>query len=115
MSEPGVSLTFKASRDVIVRTEAFAEAVRFYESVLGLRVVHRGESLVGFDAGAFVLYVEPGPAHAPVFDFLVPDKRAAKSALTAAGCTVWEENASVPRCYLRDPFGLVFNIDERSG
>jgi catechol 2,3-dioxygenase-like lactoylglutathione lyase family enzyme len=115
MSDRGTSNGFRASRDIIIRTESFGEAVRFYESVLGLAIVHRSESLVGFDAGAFVLYVEPGPAHAPVFDFLVPDKRAAKEALTAAGCTVWEENDSVPRCYLRDPFGLVFNIDARRG
>ena len=45
--------SFRASRDVIVRTEQFAEAVRFYESVLGLAVVHRAATLVGFDAGAF--------------------------------------------------------------
>jgi predicted enzyme related to lactoylglutathione lyase len=45
-----------------------------------------------------------------VFEFLVPDVHAAKARLTAAGCTVEEENASVPRCYIRDPYGVVFNI-----
>jgi hypothetical protein len=32
--------------------------------------------------------------------------------LLKAGCVVVEEDASVPRCYLRDPFGLVFNLGE---
>jgi hypothetical protein len=37
----------------------------------------------------------------------------AKSRLIAAGCEVVEEDPSVPRVYLRDRFGLVFNITER--
>jgi hypothetical protein len=30
--------------------------------------------------------------------------------LLAAGCTLLEENPAVPRCYLRDPFGMTYNI-----
>ena len=106
---------FKSSRDVIIRTSAWAEATRFYGSVLGLPVIHRSESLVGFEAGSFCIYVEQGEAHGPVLEFLVPDVQAAKKTLVAAGCTVEEEDASVPRCYIRDPFGLVFNFGRASG
>jgi len=28
---------------------------------------------------------------------------------------VQEENASVPRCYIRDPHGLAFNIEQSRG
>jgi len=42
----------------------------------------------------------------------VPDIKTAKQQLVAAGCTVIEENPTVPRCYIRDPFGLVFNIEQ---
>ena len=104
--------SFRASRDVIIRTEQFEDAVHFYESVLGLVVVHRAATLVGFDAGAFRLYVEPGPRHGPVFDFRVPDMKGAKRALLSAGCAIVEEDPSVPRCYIRDPHGLVFNIEQ---
>jgi catechol 2,3-dioxygenase-like lactoylglutathione lyase family enzyme len=105
---------FRASRDVIIRTTNFSAATRFYESVLGLRIASSSGSLMGFEAGAFRLYVEEGPTHGPVFDFLVPDLNAAKSALLAAGCTVLEEDPAVPRCYIRDPYGLVFNIEQRA-
>jgi len=47
-----------------------------------------------------------------VFDFLVSDMQAAKTRLLAAGCTIVEENPSIPRCYIRDRFGLVFNIEQ---
>jgi catechol 2,3-dioxygenase-like lactoylglutathione lyase family enzyme len=109
---PEMQNSFSATRDVIIRTEHFHDAVRFYESVLGLKAIHRSESLVGFDAGAFRLYVEPGAAHGAVFEFRVADFQAARAALLAAQCALQEEDPSVPRCYLRDPYGLVFNIEQ---
>ena len=115
LKETLVSNAFQASRDVIIRTQNLAATTQFYEGVFGLKVVVRRDTLVGLDAGAFRLYLEEGPPHGPVFDFLVPDLQAAKSALESAGCVVIEENPAVPRCYIRDPHGLVFNIEQRSG
>jgi len=110
-----MATAFASSRDIIVSTEAFAEATRFYGSVLGLPVSHRGETLMGFETGSFCLYVEKGQKHGPVFEFLVTDVEAAKNRLVAAGCTIVEEDASVPRCYIRDPYGIVFNIGHAAG
>ena len=109
-----MTASFRASRDVIIRTEAFDAAAQFYESVLGLKKFHDGASLAGFEAGSFRLFVEQGSKHGAVFDFLVPDLQAAKAALLAAGCAVIEEDPAVPRCYIRDPFGLIFNIEQRA-
>lgn len=105
--------TFNASRDIIIRVADWQRALDFYGSILGLPVVHRAEQLVGFETGAFCLYLEPGSAHGPVFEFLVPDLPAARARLLAAGCSVLEENPELPRCYLRDPFGMTFNIAQR--
>jgi catechol 2,3-dioxygenase-like lactoylglutathione lyase family enzyme len=101
---------FHTSRDVIIQTKAWEAALKFYEFTLGLPVIYRGPDLVGFETGAICLYVEKGHRHGPVFEFLVPDVQSSKHHLVAAGCTVEEEDPAVPRCYLRDPFGLVFNI-----
>jgi predicted enzyme related to lactoylglutathione lyase len=103
---------FQSSREVIIRTDAWAKATKFYRSVLGLPVTHRSKTLMGFETGAFCLYVEKGEEHGPVFEFLVPNIQTAKRRLVAAGCTVLEENASIPRCYVRDPYGVVFNIGQ---
>jgi catechol 2,3-dioxygenase-like lactoylglutathione lyase family enzyme len=100
----------KSSRDVIIRTNRWPEAVRFYEKVLGFAVSSRGEGLVGLETGAFRLYVEAGQPHGPVFDFLVTDVAATKAQLIAAGCTLLEEDPGIPRCYISDPFGVVFNV-----
>jgi catechol 2,3-dioxygenase-like lactoylglutathione lyase family enzyme len=102
--------SFRSSRDVIIRTPAWQEARAFYASTLGLAISHDSDTLTGFETGGFCLYVEKGPAHGPVFEFLTADVHAAKQRLIAAGCVVIEEDPMLPRCYLRDPFGLVFNI-----
>jgi hypothetical protein len=78
--------------------------------VLCLEVVKESDVLLRVETGAIRLFVEKGDSHGPVFDFLVPDVQAAKERLIAAGCVLIEENPSIPRCYLQDPFGLVFNL-----
>jgi catechol 2,3-dioxygenase-like lactoylglutathione lyase family enzyme len=107
---------FRSTRDVIIRSSDWDRALEFYGSVLSLPVVYRSENLVGFETGSFLLYVErcagPDDGHGPVFEFLAPDLAAARQRLLAAGCSIEEENSAVPRCYIRDPFGLVFNIGQ---
>jgi len=105
-----MSTLFRASRDVIIRTEKFDEAIDFYRSVMGLPLIHNSGSIVGFDAGALRLFVERGAEQGAVLEFLVPDVQAAKRALVKAGSFIEEENLALPRCYIRDPYGLVFNI-----
>jgi catechol 2,3-dioxygenase-like lactoylglutathione lyase family enzyme len=103
----------RSSRDVIVRTPDVKAAVEFYQHVLGLAVTQRAGDVVGFETGALQLFVEQGDALPVVLDFLVEDVQATKAVLVAAGCVIVEENPSIPRCYVRDPFGLMFNLGER--
>jgi predicted enzyme related to lactoylglutathione lyase len=74
---------FRSTRDVIIRSTSWDHALKFYGSVLSLPVVYSSEDL-----------------------------SAARRRLLAAGCVIEEENSSLPRCYIRDPFGLVFNIGQ---
>jgi catechol 2,3-dioxygenase-like lactoylglutathione lyase family enzyme len=101
---------FESTREVILRTPNWTDAVSFYGSILGLPVAYQDATIVGFETGAFRLYVEKGKEHAPVFELLAPDVAAAKRQLVAAGCTIFEEDPALPRCYIRDPFGFTFNV-----
>lgn len=107
-----MSRTIQSSRDVIIQTDNLDKAIEFYEKTLGFAVSHQSPLLMGFETGAFCLYVEKGDRPGPVFDFLVPDMEDAKKKLIAAGCAIVEEDPSLPRCYIKDPFGLVFNIEQ---
>ena len=43
-----MSNTFKASRDIIVRTENWSEALKFYGKVLGFPITERAKTIVRF-------------------------------------------------------------------
>jgi catechol 2,3-dioxygenase-like lactoylglutathione lyase family enzyme len=105
---------FVGNRDVIIRTRSLATARAHYGGPMGFSLAYESPTLLGFETGAFRLYVEEGPAHGPVFEMLVEDVPAAKAQMLAAGCTLVEEETVVPRCYVRDPFGLTFNIGQRA-
>jgi catechol 2,3-dioxygenase-like lactoylglutathione lyase family enzyme len=102
-----------ASRDVLLQSRSIEQAASFYETALGLTVFHRDANLIGLESGAFRLFLDRGEPYGPVFEFFVPDLAAAKARLVAAGCRIENDDPSVPRCYMRDPYGLVFNIAER--
>ena len=99
-----------STRDILIQTERSIEARAFYEEVLGFPVVHDDPAMCGLDTGAFRLFIDPAPALGPVLEFEVADFTAMKQRLLAAGCSIIEENPAIPRCYLRDPFGLIFNL-----
>jgi len=107
---------FTSTRDIIIHTLKFEEAVRFYEETLALPVTMKVDKLVGFETGSFQLFVDGRKplSMGPVFEFHVADVEKAKQQLLAVGCAVVAEDASVPRCYIRDPHGLVFNLESKS-
>jgi predicted enzyme related to lactoylglutathione lyase len=104
---------FRSTRDIIIHTAKFDEAVRFYKSVLGLATTMKSEKLVGFETGSFQLFVDGRSplSTGPVFEFCVADVDASKEKLLAADCELVSQDASVPRCYIKDPHGLVFNLN----
>jgi catechol 2,3-dioxygenase-like lactoylglutathione lyase family enzyme len=103
----------QSSADVIIRTQAWNEAISFYQDVLGFAVSSQADGMVGLDTGSFRLFVERGAPHGPVFDYLVADVAATRDMLLKAGCTLLEEDPAIPRCYLRDPYGVTFNLGRR--
>ncbi len=105
----------KSTSDVMLRTSDLQDAKEFYNGVLGYAIVSESQRVVGFDTGSFILYFEHGDENGSVFEFEVDDVEAAKNKLLANGCTLIEEDPSLPRCYLRDRFGLIFNLTTSYG
>jgi catechol 2,3-dioxygenase-like lactoylglutathione lyase family enzyme len=102
-----------SSRDILIQTEEIEAACEFYKRRLGLSIFMQEETIIGLETGAFRLFLERGTPYGPVFEFFVDDLEVAKQELTAAGCRIEIEDASVPKCYIRDPYGLTFNIAQR--
>lgn len=103
----------RSSRDVLIQTNDMEGAAHFYEKILGFKVFERSEQLIGLETGSFRLFLDKGEPYGPVFDFLVPDFEESKRKLIKAGCRVEVEDPRVPRCYMRDPFGLIFNLAQQ--
>ena len=99
-----------ATRDILLQTPHLQEATAFYRDTLGMRVFLSTPELVGIDAGAFQLYLELAPTLGPVLEMLVDDLPSARRQLLDEGCVILQENPAIPRLYLRDPFGLIFNL-----
>jgi catechol 2,3-dioxygenase-like lactoylglutathione lyase family enzyme len=102
----------RATKDILLQTPHLEEATAFYRDVLGLRVFLNTPDLVGLDAGAFSLYLDRAGTLGPVLEFLVADVSEARRELLNKGCTVIADDPSIPRLYLRDPFGMVYNIGQ---
>lgn len=90
------------------------KALEFYERVMGLEVVERGGDSLELKADQFRLFLDKGEVMGPIMEFLVSDAEDAKAELLAAGCEVvrWEGRGGC--CYMKDPFGFVFNLYEDS-
>jgi catechol 2,3-dioxygenase-like lactoylglutathione lyase family enzyme len=102
----------KSSRDVLIQTKKMDVAANFYENVMGFKVFKRNEHIIGFETGSFRLFLDKGEPYGPVFEFITPHFEETKHKLMKAGCRVEEEDPKIPRCYLRDPFGIIFNLAE---
>jgi catechol 2,3-dioxygenase-like lactoylglutathione lyase family enzyme len=96
----------------MLRTHDLAAAKSYYNGELGFPIIAEAENLLGFDLGDFVLYFEHGDDNGSVFEFQVTDVAEAKERMSAHGCLLLEEDPKKPRCYMRDPFGLIFNLTQ---
>jgi catechol 2,3-dioxygenase-like lactoylglutathione lyase family enzyme len=102
-----------STTEVMLRTADLEDARAFYSGALGFPIVMDSQRVIGFNTGGFNLYFEHGEPNGSVFEFEVDDVEDAKRRLLAQGCSLVEENPAIPRCYLRDRFGLVFNLTPR--
>ena len=103
-------MPYTFSRCICIETPDQREAVQFYTEVLGLPVRADNDKSVEFDASSIRLFVDRQDRSLVIFEFLVPDVEAAREELLAKGCTVVRWEGAGRCCYMKDPFGLVFNL-----
>jgi catechol 2,3-dioxygenase-like lactoylglutathione lyase family enzyme len=110
---------YRANNELALHVADPEAAAAFYERELGGRVASRTPDCIEIASGALRLFLlrDPAPTHdrvVPSFD--VPDREAALARLQAAGCTVVPIGPHSPDgVYVRDPFGVIFDVIERAG
>jgi catechol 2,3-dioxygenase-like lactoylglutathione lyase family enzyme len=110
------SVKYRMSPNVAVRTDRFSDAVDFYSNVLGFANRSSDPALGDHDADPLNLFViEDNQVRGPVLELFVQDLEGAREELLAHGCEVIRWRGKGQDCYIRDPFGVIFNLWEISG
>jgi len=108
-------LVFRSSSEIAVHVANLEKAEHFYAEVLGFRLLARTTRQLEFDTGRLRLYVnlDSKPLNSFIPSFDVADREAAREYLEGAGCKPVHISTHPGLYYMRDPFGMLFDIVER--
>jgi catechol 2,3-dioxygenase-like lactoylglutathione lyase family enzyme len=108
-------MEFQMSPNVAVRTNRPNDAVNFYSHVLGFANRSNDPAIADHDANPLNLFViEDDQVSGPVMELFVENLELARDKLLAHGCEVIRWRGKGQDCYIRDPFGVIFNLWERN-
>jgi hypothetical protein len=96
--------------DILIQAEDPKAAASFYVEQLGFEITGETPQLVSLHGNRVNLFIERGPALGPVLEVTVESVAEARLRLTRNGCVVVKDEPDYPRCYVKDPFGLVYNL-----
>jgi predicted enzyme related to lactoylglutathione lyase len=96
--------------DILIQAEDPMKAASFYVEHLGFEITGEALHLVGLQGEHINLFIERGPALGPVLEVTVADLEEAKRRLVKNGCEIVKDEPDFPRCYVRDPHGLMYNL-----
>jgi hypothetical protein len=95
--------------DILIQAPDPKKAAAFYVEQLGFSVTGE-EPMLSLHGENINLFIEQGPPLGPVFEVTVLDVEEAKRRLVKNGCEIVKDEPHFPRCYLKDPFGLIYNL-----
>ncbi len=100
--------------DILIQTEDVHQAAAFYVDALGFEITDETPNLVSLHGQNINLFIHRGRSlPGPVLEVVVDDAAAARTRLVAAGCEVVRDDVvEIPRCYVKDPYGLIYNLAE---
>jgi predicted enzyme related to lactoylglutathione lyase len=99
--------------DILLQVEDPESAAAFYTAQLGFEITDSRSDLISLRGPYINLFIERGPKLGPVLEVFVENVEAAKERLAKSGCAVVKDEPEYPRCYMRDPFGLIYNLARR--
>jgi catechol 2,3-dioxygenase-like lactoylglutathione lyase family enzyme len=98
--------------DILIQSEDPMKAATFYVTELGFAITDKTPNLVSLHGKNINLFIERGPALGPVFEVTVKSVQEAKVSLKKKGCEIIKDEPEFPRCYVKDPNGLIYNLAE---
>jgi hypothetical protein len=103
----------KMSPNIAVRTKNSSEAFEFYSKFLGFKHRPENETHTDLDASPLNLFIiEDAEVSGLVLELFVDDLEVAKELFLAQGCEAIRWEGKGKDCYIRDPFGITYNLWE---
>jgi hypothetical protein len=96
--------------DILIQAPEPAIAATFYVDQLGFVITGQAPDMISLHGKHINLFIERGPALGPVLEVTVNDVGEARQRLVSKGCEVVKDEPQFPRCYVKDPFGLIYNL-----
>jgi catechol 2,3-dioxygenase-like lactoylglutathione lyase family enzyme len=96
--------------DILIQAPDPKKAARFYVEHLGFTITDEQPNMISLHGQHINFFIERGPPVGSVLEVTVSDVEAAKRRLVKSGCQVVKDEPDVPRCYVRDPYGVVYNL-----
>jgi catechol 2,3-dioxygenase-like lactoylglutathione lyase family enzyme len=103
-------MPYNFSPCIAIRTPELERAIDFYVNTLGFSQVSNEHGWVELQKGTVRWFLSDGDAIGPVMEMVVPDVEKAGEELVAKGCSVVVWEGAGKDCYIRDPFGFLFNL-----
>lgn len=97
-------------KDILIQAPNLEEASAFYVEQLGFTITGETPDMLSLHGEHINLFIERGLRSGPVLEVTVKDVDEAKQRLVAQGCEVVKDEPEFPRVYVRDPFGLIYNL-----
>ena len=96
--------------DVLIQAPDSKKAAQFYVEQLGFSITSESDEIISLQGENINFFIERGPALGPVFEVFVKNVEEAKARLVENGGVIVKDEPEFPRCYVRDPFGLIYNL-----
>jgi catechol 2,3-dioxygenase-like lactoylglutathione lyase family enzyme len=96
--------------DILIQAQDPREAALFYVEHLGFEITDDNPKMIGLHGKHINLFIEPGPTLGPVLEVTVDSVEKAKERLLKNGCEIVKDEPDFPRCYVKDPYGLIYNL-----
>ena len=99
----------KFGSDILIQTEDPEKAAAFYVQHLGFEITAT-KPMIGLHGNHINLFIGRGPALGSVLEVTVDNVQEASARLLKQGCEIIKDEPHVPRTYVRDPYGLIYNL-----
>ncbi len=107
-------MTYEMSPNIAIYVDNMDKARAFYIQTLGFEEVPSVERWVELRSGPNCLFLmESSSETGAVHELFVDDLEATRTELLAQGCEIVRWEGKDRDCYIKDPFGVLFNIWEK--